>query len=468
VDKLKTQNSIGELDAESAATLIAAAADVTLVLDGEGMILDVAVGGDDPSLESFRKWIGQAWVDTVTTESRPKIESLLTDGGGKAIRKWRHVNHTSFLGPDVPVLYSTVRLRTGRFVAFGRDLRPNALLQQKLIDAQNSMERDYWRLRHVEMRYRLLFQMSSEAVLILDASSQKILEANAAAGTLFGESAKQIIGRKFPAGFDADGLEAIQSLLAGVRAVGVAEQVRARLASSPRECVVSASLFRQENASFMLVRIASTGFDTAESPISRSILKVMESAPDAFIVTDLDGRIIAVNTAFMDLAQVAKETQVRGESLDRWLGRSGVDFNVLISNLRQHGSIRLFASVLRGEHGADTEVEVSAVSVPNGAQPCIGFTVRNVGHRFNGDTQAGLELPRSPNQLTALVGRVPLKELVRESVDLVERRCIEAALELTRDNRASAAEMLGLSRQSFYVKLRRYGLGDLELESEEP
>ncbi len=32
---------------------------------------------------------------------------------------------------------------------------------------------------------------------------------------------------------------------------------------------------------------------------------------------------------------------------------------------------------------------------------------------------------------------------------------------MTGDNRASAAEMLGLSRQSLYVKLRRYGLGDL-------
>jgi DNA-binding NtrC family response regulator len=39
--------------------------------------------------------------------------------------------------------------------------------------------------------------------------------------------------------------------------------------------------------------------------------------------------------------------------------------------------------------------------------------------------------------------------------------CIAAALELTGDNRASAAEMLGLSRQSFYVKLRRHGLGEL-------
>ena len=45
-----------------------------------------------------------------------------------------------------------------------------------------------------------------------------------------------------------------------------------------------------------------------------------------------------------------------------------------------------------------------------------------------------------------------------ESSDVIERLCIEAALQLTGGNRASAAEMLGLSRQSLYVKLRRYGL----------
>ena len=43
---------------------------------------------------------------------------------------------------------------------------------------------------------------------------------------------------------------------------------------------------------------------------------------------------------------------------------------------------------------------------------------------------------------------------------MVERYCIEAALEITGENRTSAAELLGLSRQSLYVKLRRYGLGD--------
>jgi DNA-binding NtrC family response regulator len=47
---------------------------------------------------------------------------------------------------------------------------------------------------------------------------------------------------------------------------------------------------------------------------------------------------------------------------------------------------------------------------------------------------------------------------VGETVDTIERMCIEAALDLTHNNRASAAEMLGLSRQSLYVKLRRFGI----------
>jgi transcriptional regulator PpsR len=104
--------------------------------------------------------------------------------------------------------------------------------------------------------------------------------------------------------------------------------------------------------------------------------------------------------------------------------------------------------------------------VPHGEQRCMGFTIRHVGQRLAAEPRAARNLPRSVEQLTELVGRVSLKELVRESTDLIERLCIEAALELTRDNRASAAEMLGLSRQSLYVKLRRYGLGDLSPDGE--
>jgi DNA-binding NtrC family response regulator len=89
-----------------------------------------------------------------------------------------------------------------------------------------------------------------------------------------------------------------------------------------------------------------------------------------------------------------------------------------------------------------------------------------VDRRVSADGGGERALPSSIEHLTELVGRVPLKEVVRESTDMIERLCIEAALELTGDNRASAAELLGLSRQSLYVKLRRYGLSEPGHEGE--
>jgi DNA-binding NtrC family response regulator len=84
--------------------------------------------------------------------------------------------------------------------------------------------------------------------------------------------------------------------------------------------------------------------------------------------------------------------------------------------------------------------------------------------------QGAREMPSTrPNQWRAwaprsdfseLIGRVPLKELIRESADVIEKLCIEAALTQTENNRAAAADLLGLSRQSLYLKLKRYGLED--------
>ena len=116
---------------------------------------------------------------------------------------------------------------------------------------------------------------------------------------------------------------------------------------------------------------------------------------------------------------------------------------------------------LRTRLGEQEDVEVSAVHVATGEQPCFGFSIRAAARGAITRPRMAGELPRSVEQLSQLVGRVSLKELVRETTELVERLCIEAALELTGNNRASAAEVLGVSRQSLYSKLHRYGLGDL-------
>ena len=461
--------TLGDLGAEVAGRLIAAAADVTMIIDDAGVIRDLAFGSEDLLREGYYDWLGKPWADTVTIESRPKVEAMLKDSRGSAVPRWRHINHPSAEGADLPLSYAAVALppapqgaAIGRSVVFGRDLRANAALQQRLVSAQQAMERDYWRLRHMETRYRSLFQVASEAVLVVDGSNAKLEEANPAAVSLFGVEARP--GWQICDSFDASQGAELRALLGRVAATGRAESTTTHLASLGEDLRISVSSFRQEKTVHLLVRASPDSPATRETAPAgeEALLKLLEAAPDAFVVTDLDGRILTANRAFVDLAQLSAQAQVRGQSLEQWLGRTGVDLNVLVTNLRQRGAVRLFATVMRGEYGAITEVEISGVAVTSGEQPCLGFTIRDVSRRLNSEPRpGGRDVPRSVGQMTELVGRVPLKDIVRDTTDLIEQLCIEAALELTHDNRASAAEMLGLSRQSLYVKLRRFNIGDL-------
>jgi transcriptional regulator PpsR len=458
------------LDSAKIGRLLAVASDVALMVSDsrKGVIKDVSIGGDQIPIELAETWVGKPWLETVTVESRTKVEALLRDSRDKGDPRWRLVNHVSSGGADLPVLYASVQLSDGGVVAFGRSMQPMATLQQQLVSTQQSIEREYLKQRQTEARHRLLFQVTSEAVIIVDVATRKILEANPAAERLLGEGAKRLAGRLFPEGFDESSTQALHALLGAVRATGRTDDVTVSSGDGGREFVASASLFREEQMSFFLIRLESLNANrSTESTLNSKVLEIVASAPEGFVVTDLTGRILLANRAFLDLVQLATEEQARHELIERWLGRPGIDFSLLTAQLREHGSLRLFATQLRGEYGANSDVELCAVAVLGGDEPCFGFTVRDVGQRVTAERQITRENPRSVAQLTELVGRVPLKDLVRESTDMIERLCIEAALEITRDNRASAAEILGLSRQSLYAKLRRYGLGELETADEQ-
>ncbi|RAI57693.1 transcriptional regulator PpsR [Roseicella frigidaeris] len=463
--------SLGNLDADATASVIAAASDIAIILTADGVIHDLAINAEDLArdLAAGTDWLGRRWIETVTVESRPKAEELLRDAVAGRTPRWRHLNQLAPAIGSVPILCAAVRLGTAdRAVVFGRDLRPVSSLQQRLVEAQQSVERDYARLRQAETRYRLLFQISPEPILVVDAPSGRVVEMNPAAALLFGKAAKRMVGRYFPEAFAPESQDSVRLLLAGVRAGGRADETVAPLEPDGREVNVAVSLLRQEEGTTFLVRLSPARTDLPALALPRpksKLLEAVEGAPDAFVVTDHEGRILTTNAAFLEAAQLVTEDQALGEPLGRWLGRQGVEMDVLTGTLRQRGSVRLFATTLRGEHGGTTEVEVSAVSVTEaGGRDCFGFAIRDVGMRLATAPNRAEPL-RSVGQITELIGRVPLKDLVREATDVIERLCIEAALQLTGDNRASAAELLGLSRQSLYVKLRRYGLGDLGPEA---
>ena len=460
----QTEKILRELDPLAAAGVISAATDISLVLSADGRIEEVRIPNEQIPLANTDQWTGKHWADVVTSESRIKVEELIRDASSQAIGRWRHVNFPAPQSADVPMLCSAIQVGSqGQIVAYGRDLRSMASLQQRLIEAHQAMERDYMRMRHMETRYRLLFELAAEAVLIVDTSTQKVQEANPAAGRILGIAVKKIVGKPLVECLAESHRPAIEDMLGSVRSFGEADS-RSIPGPAGSDITVSVSLFRQEGGALFLVRLTPSMLQDASDSTSpkRSIaLEVLEHSPDGFVVTDLDGKVLNCNHAFVEMTQLTKAEQLTGRNLSDWLGRADVDLNVLIANIQQRGAVRLFATVLHGNNGTDQQVEISGVSVKTSVAPVLGFSIREVGQRLGRDGPRLHELPRSADQLVELVGRVPLQEIVSETADLIEKLCIEAALRLTRDNRASAAEMLGLSRQSLYVKLRRYGIGEV-------
>jgi transcriptional regulator PpsR len=456
------------MDAETAARVMAASSDIAIVIDRDGVIRDVAVSGAEIAPDAFNDLVERRWVDTVTGDSRHKVEEMLRDAPGGQAARWREVNQQTTRGA-IPIRYIAVDSgRDGGVIALGRDQRGAAAMQQRLLQAQQAMERDYVRLRQAESRYRLLFQISTEAVLIVEPANKKIIEANPAAGALLGVDYESLTGQSFSRLFHPESRDAAAALLLDSNAGARLEPMRVRLADGRDDYAASASVFRQDGVVHTLVRIASTRPGTATEQDTRStLLRVLNRIPDAFVVTDDALNIIDVNLAFLELSQLPSAESAQGQSLSRFVGRAGVDMNVLMANLREHGWVRNFSSIVRTLYGAQDEVEISAVSVREGLEGFHGFVIRAPKRRSAQAATTARELPRTTEQLTELVGRVPLREIVRETTDVIEKMCIEAALNLTSNNRASAAEVLGLSRQSLYSKLNRYGLGaaDGELDS---
>ena len=458
---------LGQLNPDEVAHIVQASADISLTLNRDGVIQSIAFGNPDLRSPNLEGWVGKNWLDVVTSESRPKIQALLQDANETSLSRFRQINVPSPGSADLPLLCATLKVgSTGQIIALARDLREISLLQQRLVDAQQAIERDYTRLRQLETRYRVLFEMASEAVIVLDANTFKVIEANPRAADLLGDSVKKLSGRLLMDYLTKGDRIQVQSLLSKVAYTSTVAELNTSILSG-QEVYLSAAPFRNENQSLILVTLKRSGelVDRHDSNAQSLVIQALENAPDGFIVTNSAGKILTANQAFLRLIMSDKLEQILNEPLDRWLERSSVDLRVMLSNLHEKGSIKLFATSIRDSFGTLHPVEISAVSVPY-PHACLGFTIREVGSRIRSKIQPEESITRSSEELTQLVGRLPLKEIINETTDLIEQLCIKAALDLTRGNRVSASEMLGLSRQSLYIKLRKYDLSDQSKDSD--
>ena len=439
--------------------LISSVSDIAFITDRNGVILDMIWKVDGHEGFDPKILFGASLMDIVTEESRPKIVEMLEADGPDQGGRQREINHRIEGIEEFPVRYSAVG--AGESVIFlGHEIRAIAALQSRLVEAQRALDQDYSRLRQLETQYRVLFQTSSEALLIIDAGTARIEDANASASQVLDAEIPDLKGKTLVSVFNqADGAP-LREAMHSVVTTGQSDRFRGHLLESGAEVECSLSIFRASNATLMLCTLTpSDSADALANGVEDMLIGMLGRIPDAMVLTDMQGSIRWCNDAFLGMSEVALQSQIDGEPLARFLGRPGVDIEIIIQNAREHGRIRAFSSIVTGAYGSETRVEVSVAALSE-PQPMIGFVMRDINRYDQIPARKPQRTEESAADLMNLVGSVPLKDVVRASTEQIEKMCIETALKKTGNNRASAAEMLGLSRQSLYVKLRRFGLLD--------
>lgn len=183
-----------------------------------------------------------------------------------------------------------------------------------------------------------------------------------------------------------------------------------------------------------------------------------ETGVDAIIFASKDGDFLSANDAFLKIASVAQAQSLKGRSVSEFLSRGAVDLKVILENTARMGSIRMYSTKIKGEHGTERHVEISSSALGAGDEMVFALLIRDTNRMEVSKTAPNARTEVDMRSVIELIGSQSLKGIMSRTTDVVEKMCIETAVEMTSNNRVAAAEMLGLSRQSLYVKLRKYGL----------
>ena len=74
------------------ARVIASICDIALVIDGNGVIVEINASAEFEALPAFRELVGQRWIDHLTKDSHAKAEHLLTEARRGQTSRSREMN----------------------------------------------------------------------------------------------------------------------------------------------------------------------------------------------------------------------------------------------------------------------------------------------------------------------------------------------------------------------------------------
>lgn len=439
---------------ELAEAFVSLSSDIALVIDEQGIVRSVAQSLSAPIAAQTGDWVGRPWAETVSADTRRKIELMLDDLKSSGVARRREINLVGERDGGVPVAFSALRLgRQGPVLAVGKDLRAVSAVQQRFLDAQQQLERGYWRARQAESRYRLLFQVATDAVLTVDARSLRVIEGNHAAASLLG-AGLPLAGRPATELFERSSRGALQELLLNASSSGKPAEVHVRMPKTQAQAAAAATPFRTRDGLRLLLRVRfADDADSVGADLNSTLALVVDSTRDGVVVTDSSGRIVLANPAFLTLLDGRGEADARGQPISEWVGRIDADVATLLAGAHQHGIAHLLRSSLRRRDGSAIDIDITATLLAEGEQECFGLTIRPCA--ANAPHPAAWV--QAMAELDASVGRLTLPELLASSQRLAEQRFVAEAMLQARGDARAAARLLGIDIDELALCLQRAG-----------
>lgn len=453
---------IPQISPENVNEIISRLADVGLVLAVDGMVAGVLANPSFKPKDLVARFEGMRLQDTLAPESRAKFENRLNaflhDTGETRAVELNHLLDGS--QKTLPLRYSFHHIgESGRILLLGRDLRTLSDMQQQLVAAQLTLERDYEARREHDMQFRVLMASINDAMMFVSLPAGIVTDCNPAARVLLGKQGGDLVGVSLDQVFESKGKGDLVDRLVSLSSESTKPSVMLRTRPPGRMVTIRPVLFRSNGEQAMLCRVTASAPEALKSDsLQDNLTGLYERGSDAIVFVNSDGIILSANEGFLNLADVTHGLALKGRSIVDFLARGSVDLKVMLENAARSGTMRAYSTRVTGEFGAERAVEVSTTHVQTGADPVFALVLRDMS-RKEPDTSGTHQLGEVDMQsVIELIGSQSLRDIVAKTTDVVEKMCIETAVELTSNNRVAAAEMLGLSRQSLYVKLRKYGL----------
>jgi transcriptional regulator PpsR len=302
-------------------------------------------------------------------------------------------------------------------------------------------------------------EVSRDPIFLVSMATGRLTDINPAAANLLGGQRADLIGSAVAQEFEGrrrgEFLESMSSVAVS-ESVAPIELVARR---SQTKVLVTPTVFRAAGERILLCQLDRADVAaSANDDLAENLGRLYNEGVDGIVFADAEGHLRAANEAFLNLTDSANFAAVRGRSLGDFLARGGVDLRVILENVKRTGQLRMYSTRLTTDFSGQIAVEISASWLNDRPEPILALVVRDASRAEVLRRPGSSQQEDSSRSVMELVGSSSLKDIVAETTDVIEKMCIETALELTRNNRVAAADMLSLSRQSLYVKLRKYGL----------